>query len=237
MLVLFAPATAAEPPEGCVPVARIVSIQGSVQIQRSGQTAWSIVRKLDTVVCQGDVVHAGPRSRAALLIDPETLVRLDQSSTLSIRQTPDETIVEFTKDPRLFQRIVTTPNPCGADCFISHFPRKFRVLTPFVNASVEGTEFLVAMRCESALVAAFEGRVCAGEVLAASTFSLKEGESVEAGLVQPAAMKLVVKPLDAVPWALYYPPLPESMGEAAADQKCDQADNAARSACLVQHAE
>jgi hypothetical protein len=26
------------------------------------------------------------------------------------------------------------------------------VLTPFVNASVEGTEFLVAMRCESALV-------------------------------------------------------------------------------------
>jgi hypothetical protein len=63
-----------------VPVARIVSIQGSVQIQRSGQTAWTVVRKLDTVVCQRDVLHAGPRSRAALLIDPETLVRLDQAS-------------------------------------------------------------------------------------------------------------------------------------------------------------
>ena len=220
-----------------MPVARLVSIQGSVQIQRSGQTAWTVVRKLDTVVCQGDVLHAGPRSRAALLIDPETLVRLDQSSTLSIRQTPDETIVEFTKDPGLFQRVVTAPNPCGAGYFISRFPRKFRVLTPFVNASVEGTEFLVAMRCESALVAVFEGRVRAEEVLAAASFSLKEGESVEAGVGQPAAMKLVVKPVDAVQWALYYPPLTEVAGEAAADQKCDQADNAARSVCLVQRAE
>jgi Flp pilus assembly protein TadD len=237
-LVLLAPAPAlpADAPEGCVPVARIVSIQGSVQIQRSGQTAWSVVRKLDTVVCQGDVLHAGPRSRAALLIDPETLVRLDQSSTLSIRQTPDETIVEFTKDPGLFQRVVTAPNPCGAGYFISRFPRKFRVLTPFVNASVEGTEFLVAMRCESALVAVFEGRVRAEEVLAAAIFSLKEGESVEAGVGQPAAMKLVVKPVDAVQWALYYPPLTEAAPEAA-DQKCDQADNAARSVCLVQRAE
>jgi hypothetical protein len=96
--VLLAPAcaVAADAPEGCVPLARIVSIQGSVQIQRSGQTAWTVVRKLDTVACQGDVLHAGPRSRAALLIDPETLVCLDQSSTFSIRQTPDETIVEFT---------------------------------------------------------------------------------------------------------------------------------------------
>ena len=220
-----------------MPVARIVSIQGSVQIQRSGQSAWSVVRKLDTVVCQRDVLHAGPRSRAALLIDPETLVRLDQSSTISISQTPDETIVEFGKDPGLFQRVATAPNPCGAGYFISRFPRKFRVLTPFVNASVEGTEFLVAMRCESAVVAVFEGRVRAEEVLAASTFSLKEGESVEAGVGQPAAMKLVVKPLDAVQWALYYPPLTEAAGEAVADQKCDQADNAARSVCLVQRAE
>jgi ferric-dicitrate binding protein FerR (iron transport regulator) len=207
-----APASAADAPDGCVPVARIVSIQGSVQIQRNGQSAWTVVRKLDTVVCQGDVLHAGPRSRAALLIDPETLVRLDQSSTLSIRQTPDETIVEFTKDPGLFQRVVTAPNPCGAGYFISRFPRKFRVLTPFVNASVEGTEFLVAMRCESALVAVFEGRVRAEEVLAAASFSLKEGETVEAGVGQPAAMKLMVKPVDAVQWALYYPPLTEAAG-------------------------
>ena len=174
-LLLLAPASAADLPEGCVPVARIVSIQGSVQLQRSGQTAWTVVRKLDTVVCQRDVLHAGPRSRAALLIDPETLVRLDQASTLSISQTPDETVVEFIKDPGLFSRIVTAPNPCGAGYFISRFPRKFRVLTPFVNASVEGTEFLVAMRCESALVAVFEGRVRAQEVLAAADESRIEG--------------------------------------------------------------
>jgi hypothetical protein len=41
---------AAERPEGCVQVARIVSMQGTLQIRRSGQQAWATVRKLDTAL-------------------------------------------------------------------------------------------------------------------------------------------------------------------------------------------
>ena len=73
-------ANAADKPDSCIAVARIVSIQGVLQIQRTGQKQWSYVRKLDTALCQGDVLHAGPRSRAALVISPETLVRLDQGA-------------------------------------------------------------------------------------------------------------------------------------------------------------
>ena len=154
-------------------------------------------------------------------------------------QTQDETIVEFSKDPGLFQPVLSAPNPCGAGYFITRFPRKFRVLTPFINASVEGTEFLVAMRCESVQVAVFEGRVLAQELLSASSraFSLKEGEALEAGSAQPAAVTLIIEPVDAVQWALYYPPITESPGEAAADQKCDRSDAAAQSVCIVQRAE
>jgi tetratricopeptide (TPR) repeat protein len=238
-LVLCPYARASEQQAGCIPVARIVSIQGVLQILRADQGAWSIVRKLDTVLCQGDVIHAGPRSRAALLISPDTLIRLDQHSTLAVSQTADETIIEFAKDPGLFQPLLSAPNPCGAGYLITRFPRKFRVLTPFINASVEGTEFLVAMRCENAQIAVFEGRLLAQEILASSSraFTLKEGESLETGTGAPAVVKVLVRPVDAVQWALYYPPLTEATGEEAADQKCDQVDGARRSACLVQRAE
>ena len=136
LVVCVAPtqATAADAPPACTPiVARIVSMQGVVEMRRAGQQDWAAVTRLDTPVCQGDSVHAGPRSRAALVILPEKFVRLDQNSTVSISIDGDETVVEF------FQDETTPRDACGAGYFITRFPRKFKVRTPFVNAAVEGT--------------------------------------------------------------------------------------------------
>jgi tetratricopeptide (TPR) repeat protein len=229
---------AADVPAGCTPIARVVSVQGSLQLQRAGDTAWTWVRRLDTVVCQGDLLHTGPTGRVALLLSPETLFRIQQNSTVSIRQTPDETVVEYTiGDQQAAAR--TAPNQCGAGYFITRFPKKFRVLTPFINASVEGTEFLVALSCQSATVAVFEGRVLAQQILAADStaFTLNGGEQVTVGGAEPAAVKLVVKPADAVQWALYYPPLTQPAGEEVADQQCNQADAVQRGQCILQRAE
>ncbi len=154
-------ATAADVPPACTPtVARIVSMQGVVELRRAGQRDWAAVTRLDTPVCQGDTVHAGPRSRAALVILPEKFVRLDQNSTVSISIEGEETIVEF------FQDETTPRDACGAGYFITRFPRKFKVRTPFVNAAVEGTEFLVSMSCTATSVAVFEGKVSAETLLA-----------------------------------------------------------------------
>ena len=75
---------AADEAPACAPVARIVSIQGSVQLQRSGQSAAYPVRKLGTYLCSNDLLHTEAGSRAALFISAETLVRLDQNSTIRI---------------------------------------------------------------------------------------------------------------------------------------------------------
>jgi tetratricopeptide (TPR) repeat protein len=238
LLALWGSAFAAGEPAGCVPVARIVSIQGSLQIQRAGESTWSYIRRLDTVVCQGDLLHTGSTARAALLLSPETLFRVQQNSTVSIRQTPDETVVEYVIG-EFQQPVRLAPNPCGAGYFITRFPKKFRVLTPFINASVEGTEFLVALSCQSATVAVFEGKVLAQQLLVAdsSAFSLKDGEQVTVGGAEPPAVKLIVKPVDAVQWALYYPPLTQPAGEEVADQPCNQTDDVARGQCILQRAE
>lgn len=226
---------AADTAQGCAVVGRVVSVQGMLEIKRAGQDAWSRVRKLDTPVCQGDLLHADPKSRAAVLIDPETLVRLDQNSTIAIRQTPDETVVEFSRN----DATLLAPNQCGAGYFVTRFPRRFRVLTPFVSAVVEGTEFLVAMRCESAEVAVFEGRVRAQQTLVDSSqaVSLTNGQSYSAGGAEPPAVKVLVKPADAVQWALYYPPLSEPGPGVGPDQACDQASSDEKARCLTTRAE
>src|SRR5215471_17590140 len=225
--------SAAETPSTCTPVvARIVSIEGTVAIRRSGQANWSAVTRLDTPMCQGDLLHAGARSRAAVVILPEKFVRLDQNSTVSIDVSGDETIVEF------FQDETTPKDSCGAGYFITRFPRKFKVRTPLLNAAVEGTEFMVSMSCSATALAVFEGKVSAETLLAnAQRFILNSGQTLTAGLGEPPAVKVLIKPVDAVQWALYYPPLSEPGPGAGPDQLCDQPAPDEKSRCLMVRAE
>lgn len=233
LLALLQPAAAfaAESLPTCTPVvARVVSVQGLVEVQRAGSQRWLQVTRLDTPICQGDLIHTQPRSRAALVILPEKFLRLDQNSALAISVTADETVVEFFQD--------TPRDSCGAGYFVTRFPRKFKVKTPFLNAAVEGTEFLVNMTCSTTTVAVFEGKVSAQTVLASTEqFFLKSGESVSAGPSEPAAVKLMVKPTDAVQWALYYPPLSDPAPEGTPTPNCDDGATDERSRCLTLRAE
>jgi tetratricopeptide (TPR) repeat protein len=211
-----------------------VSLTGSAQLQRAGQAAASSA-KLGTLLCQNDLLHTDAGSRAALFISAETLVRLDQNSTVRISQTDLETVVEFTQAPAQ-TRVLLAPDQCGAGYFITRYPKRFRVITPFTNAVVEGTEFLVALRCESTEVAVFEGKVRAEQTLAASqAVSIASGESFTVGEREPPVIKALVKPADAVQWVLYYPPLSETA--ARPDQACESGSAAEKSRCLTARAE
>jgi tetratricopeptide (TPR) repeat protein len=229
-------AVAADGPNACgSPVAHVVSIQGSIELRRAGQNTWAKVSRLDTPVCEGDRLRTGALSRTALFIQPETLVRVDQNTSISVSQTKEETLVEFTQEEVVTVSI--TPHTCGAGYFITRFPRKFKVNTPHLNAAVEGTEFLVALRCESTELSVFEGKVLA-EGGGAYTFdaqSISSGQTLSIGGVEPPAIKLLVKPADAVQWTLYYPPI--SPAGAAPAEDCRLVATDERVPCLIARAE
>jgi tetratricopeptide (TPR) repeat protein len=213
-------------------------MQGTLQIQRVGQSSASYVRKIGTHLCQNDLLHADTGSRAALFISAETLVRLDQNSTVRISQSETETIVEFLKGTGPISRALLAPEQCGAGYFITRYPKRFRVITPFANGVVEGTEFLVALRCESTEISVFEGKLRVEQAIGGrQAFSLTSGQSFSVGPNQPAAVKLLVKPADAVQWVLYYPPLSGTGSRHTEDQKCDSASETERSRCLTARAE
>lgn len=212
-------AVAAEP---CVPqVAQVVSMQGVVEIRRAGQTNWTRVEQLDAHLCQGDRLRAGTRSRAALLIHPQALIRVDQDTTIELHVTPEETRVAFES---------------GAVYSISRTPRRYRVITPYVNAGVEGTEFLVTVGSNYAELAIYEGRVAAEDLVGerGALSLLHDGQAARFARGAPAVARVLVNPVDAVQWALYYPPLDGTPMAELAD--CERLSAAARTSCLAARA-
>jgi hypothetical protein len=110
-------------------VAKIVSVQGSVQARRAGETEWVPV-KLYNTYCPGDMIRVQERSRAAVILPNESILRLDQKTTITFMGVEKERT-------SLLDLLI------GVVHFFSRVPRGLKVATPFVNGVVEGTEFLV----------------------------------------------------------------------------------------------
>lgn len=221
-----------------VPVARLVAIQGPVELMRTGQSDWSTVSRLDTELCAGDQLRTNGLSRAALFIQPETLVRVDQNTAITINATTTETVIEFARCA-LAAVSATERQPCGAGYFISRFPKKFKVATPFFNAAVEGTEFMVAMRREASELSVFEGKVRAQLTVNLEEQLVSSDQMFTAGSTAPAAIRTLIRSTDSVQWALYYPPLSDARtrGDVPSAEQCRGSAAPPNETCLTQHAE
>jgi tetratricopeptide (TPR) repeat protein len=174
-------------------VAKVVSVQGSVQVRRAGEAEWIPV-KLDDIYCPGDMVRVQEQSRAAIILPNETLLRLDQKTTITFNGIEKErtSLLDLIK---------------GAIHFFSRTPRALKVATPFVNGTVEGTEFFVRVEPDHTFISIFEGRVAATNAL--GSLILTSGQSAVAEAGKAPVLRVVVRPRDAVRWALYYPPIVE----------------------------
>jgi tetratricopeptide (TPR) repeat protein len=187
---LPAVAAAAECVDG---IARAVSVQGSVQVRRAGEAGWATVR-LNDPFCPGDLLRLEPRSRAAVQLRSGALLRLDQNTTIAF-------VATAPRDTSWIELLL------GAVHFISRISRGLTIQTPFVNGTIEGTEFWVEVTADQATLAVLEGRVKASN--AAGALTLESGQSAVARAGQaPTLRPIVVTPSDAVQWAIYYPPLP-----------------------------
>lgn len=163
-----------------------------MEARRTGEAQWLPV-KLEARHCPGDAVRLGPLSRAALVLRDGAVLRLDQNTTITFTPPPEGagTWIDLIS---------------GAVHFFSRMPRGLRITTPFVNGSVEGTEFLVEVEMVEARISVWEGRVLAENSL--GSLSLAPGQSAAARAGQaPALRPIVVRPADAVTWAIYYPPV------------------------------
>jgi tetratricopeptide (TPR) repeat protein len=181
--------SASSPP--CRPsVAKIVSVQGIVEVRRSGQTQLQPAR-LNDEFCMGDVIQVGERSRADVALARQPVLRLDQDTTIIVGGIRDDTtsLIDMMR---------------GALYFFSRQPRNLEVRTPFVNAGVEGTEGLIAVESNRTLISIFDGTVRAENAF--GSLSVIGGRSAVAEQGRAPVLVTVVRPRDAVQWAIYYVP-------------------------------
>lgn len=188
-------------------VATAVSIQGDIEVRRAGTNTWEPLA-LDDRICGEDSVRVGPQARAALALPNQTVVRVNENSTITFPPSQD--------DKRTWLQILT-----GVIHVITRDPRSLRVLTPFANAGIEGTEFLVAVTTANAQVMVLEGAVTVEDTAGSSALA-RSGQSVMADGSGRLLVQAVMRPQDAVQWTLFYPPVsqaaPESPGAGRAAQ-------------------
>lgn len=170
-------------------VGRMVSIQGQVQVRHGNQTGWNSL-KLGEIICPGDILRAGNNSRAAVALNNESVLRINQNSTLFFsRQQKKQPIVL-----KILHGIIHIFN---------HRSRALKVITPFVNGAVEGTEFQVQVGDNQAFINVFKGLVVASNDH--GRLDISSGQAIIARKNRAPKYVTVVKPLDATSWTLYYP--------------------------------
>ena len=184
------------------PVGRIVRVDRTVTLS-SARGAAAAVAASNAQICPGGLIRTGDRSKATIALNDNTRLVVDQNS-------------EWEHVPGPAQSAGLVRLIRGAILFITR-QRNLRVETPFVNAGVEGTEFLVIVDEEQAFITVFEGEVQA----------LSLQPNVQPLRVEPGQTAVTrrggnpqiaqVTPPDAVRWRLYYQPIIEPILRAQLD--------------------
>jgi tetratricopeptide (TPR) repeat protein len=193
LLLLWPIGQASAQPPCDATAAKIVSIEGQVEAQRSGDTQWQAV-KLDDIYCPGDSVRTLEHSRASFILKNETVIRLDENTLVTLSGPTAE-------KPTLLQLLT------GSAFFMSRYPHPLTIETPYVNAASGGTEFNITVDKDkqSTTITVIEGQMNVTNDSGSTVVEGGQEAITQAG--QAPVMRLLLRPRDAIQWALYYPPI------------------------------
>jgi tetratricopeptide (TPR) repeat protein len=178
----------------CTPNAgRFVSIQGAVEVQAAGGADWRGTN-LEDSLCEGDTIRVGTQSRAAVALINDAVLRIDENTTMRLVN------VTGAATERSWLDVVQ-----GTIMSFSRKPRLLEVSTPYLNGSIEGTEFVVRVGEDETQLTVFEGTVVTSNDRGSLTVS--DGATAVAKKGESPQPRTLVRPRDAVQWSLYYPPV------------------------------
>jgi hypothetical protein len=186
-------------------VGQFVDIHGKVETQAEDGGDWSNAT-LETSLCEGSSIRVGEQSRAAIALINDAVLRIDENTTMRLVDIVEGEVEE----ERSLLDIIK-----GAIHSFSRKPRKLSINSPYLNGSIEGTEFVFRVTDEQSEITVFEGTVVAANDQ--GSVAVSGGEAASAGQGQAPQARTVVRPRDAAQWSLYYPPIFATGGDQAAN--------------------
>jgi tetratricopeptide (TPR) repeat protein len=193
LLLLVHPATAQE-------VGRIVSIVGRAEISQAGEWRRATVGQ---ALSLGDVIRTGLGSRVAVLLADESQVKVNANSTLEMKQTGPSPGQPTPAGGGFLQK-QTLIDLLNGEMWLRSRGGPVEVRTPTATASIRGTELnLSVSRPGESHLAVLEGVV--GFHNPQGSVTVAAGEQATAQMGEAPRKSVLVNPLDAVQWSLYYP--------------------------------
>ncbi|MCP4408114.1 MAG: tetratricopeptide repeat protein [Gammaproteobacteria bacterium] len=192
LLLLYIASLPAQAAGACAEsVGRFVSIENTVHVKPTDSEDWQPA-DLNQSLCEGDTIRVAERSRTAVQLVNDAVLRLDENTTMRLLN------VAGAEQEQSFLEVLG-----GAIKSFIRRPRSMSVSTPYLNGSIEGTEFLVEVTDDKSSILVFEGQVLAQND--AGDVQIQPGEMAVAGKGEAPRKQIVVSPRDAVQWALHYP--------------------------------
>lgn len=133
----------------------ITYLEGQVQVKKSGETGWSASRP-NMILSEGDQIRVQAKSRAELILDNQSVMRLSENTLLTIHKLEEEvaTRKETTRMElslgKLWTRTAKLFNPTS----------RYDIKTPTAIAGVQGTIYQLQVgEDRSTNIQVFEGTV------------------------------------------------------------------------------
>lgn len=175
-------------------IASLDSAEGSVEAQQNGENDFKAI-EVGAKFYARDTIRTTKNARAAILFASGTILRLAPGTSLQ------------------FQGIDTTNDKAekismerGQAYFFEREPSQFPVIdTPTVTTAVRGTEFSIKVDEKTTEVAVLNGVVECSNSFGTSVAT--DNEIMTTNLGQAPTKAILVNPIDAVQWTLYYPEL------------------------------
>ncbi|OZG73003.1 hypothetical protein BTA51_13695 [Hahella sp. CCB-MM4] len=168
---------------------KVIAVDGTLELSHPNQS-WSRLQA-GQYVCPGDVLRTGINSRASIYLSNNTYMRLNQV-----------TLVHFPDSPKNESFWIQLQS--GIAHFLSRITHRFEVETPYVNAMVEGTEFVVSASQQGS-VTVIEGRLLTSA--GSRQLSIGQGEMAQISPSDKSLQAIRIDSTQSVDWAVYFPPL------------------------------
>ena len=163
---------------------QFASIDGAVEVQRVDDESWKKAKR-ETPLCVGDAIRVGERSRAAVYLVNNAVLRIDQNTTMRLLnisgKEQEQSWLELVKG--VFQSF-------------SRRPHVLKVNTPYLNGLIEGTEFVAEAQDTRSSLTVLEGRVTAENQL--GSVVVEPGTAAVGEPNKAPQLQIVVRPRDAM---------------------------------------
>ena len=192
---------------------QIVSVLGTIEVMREGR--WQPIGAGETLAV-GEVVRTGADGRIAVQLANGSQLKINANSHLELKQiAPSEGLIPTKTHPlRNILRLLS------GEIWVRGNAEPLEIQTIPVIATIRGTEFNLAVGpSDFARLAVLDGLVEFSNPQGSELVAANEQATAKVG--EPPRKTVLLNPLDAVQWSLYYP---DPAGERAERERAGRAD-------------